>query len=168
MLRALLHTLDNISEWSGKVISFLIYLIMLVVLWEIIARTFFRAPTIWAHELSTFLFGSIAILAGAYVLRHGAHVNVDIISVRLSLRMRAIVDIVTFTLFFLFCGALIWMGAQLFWDSLMLLERTQSSWAPPIYPIKLMVPLGGSLLMLQGLAKFIRDFVTAITGMESI
>ena len=158
MLRALLHTLDNISEWSGKVISFLIYLIMLVVLWEIIARTFFRAPTIWAHELSTFLFGSIAILAGAYVLRHGAHVNVDIISVRLSLRMRAIVDIVTFTLFFLFCGALIWM----------LLERTQSSWAPPIYPIKLMVPLGGSLLMLQGLAKFIRDFITAITGMESI
>ncbi|MBW1709799.1 MAG: ABC transporter substrate-binding protein, partial [Deltaproteobacteria bacterium] len=49
-------------------------------------------------------------------------------------------------------------GGSLAWDSLSRFEHSQSAWNPPLYPVKLMIPLGALLLMLQGLAKLILDF----------
>lgn len=77
------------------------------------------------------------------------------------LKVKAILDLITSIFFVLFCGVLIWKGWLMAWDSLMMLERTQSAFAPPLYPIKFVIPIGAGLLMLQGLVKFIRDLSTA-------
>jgi TRAP-type mannitol/chloroaromatic compound transport system permease small subunit len=55
-------------------------------------------------------------------------------------------------------------GGSLAWESLSRLEHSQSAWNPPLYPVKLMIPTGAFLLMIQGIAKLVRDIVTVVTG----
>ena len=70
-------------------------------------------------------------------------------------------DIITFVFFALFLGVLIWKGWAYFWKAFELGNRTDSPWGPYIWPIKLMIPIGGALLMLQGLTQLVRDIITA-------
>jgi len=72
----------------------------------------------------------------------------------------------TWLLFFYFCGLLLWKGGEMAWDSFKVLETEPTAFAPPVYPIKMMIPLGALIILLQGLAKFIRDFNLAISGKE--
>jgi len=161
-----LKTIDQISEKSGKAVSFLILLLVGVILYEIASRYFFKSPTIWAHEISQMIYGAYVILLGAYVLKRGGHVNVDLLYGRFQPRTRAIIDLFTWLLFFYFCGLLLWKGGEMAWDSFGFRETDSTSFAPPLYPIKMMVPLGALLILLQGLAKFIRDLTFAVTGKE--
>ena len=163
-MKRFLKTIDRISEQSGKAVSFLIVFLVFVILYEIFVRYLFNSPTIWAHEIAQMIYGAYVILLGAYVLQRGGHVNVDILYHRFRPRTRAIIDLFTWLLFFYFCGLLLLKGGEMAWDSLKVLETEPTSFAPPVYPIKMMIPLGALLILLQGLAKFIRDLTLAITG----
>jgi TRAP-type mannitol/chloroaromatic compound transport system permease small subunit len=163
-MKRFLKTIDRISEQSGKAVSFLIVLLVFVILYEIFARYLFNSPAIWAHEIAQMIYGAYVILLGAYVLQRKGHVNVDILYNRFRPRTRAIIDLFTWLLFFYFCGLLLLKGGEMAWDSLKVLETEPTSFAPPVYPIKMMIPLGALLILLQGLAKFIRDLTLAITG----
>lgn len=161
-----LHAIDTISERIGKIVSFLVIFIIASIFYEIVSRSLFSAPTIWVHELSVFLFGGLSVIGGAYAFRNNAFVNVDIVYSRLPRRWRSILDLLTSALFFIFCVALIWYGWQLAWKSLLLLETNQTVWDPPVYPSKLAIPIAAFILLLQGLAKFIRDLIIAIMDSE--
>jgi TRAP-type mannitol/chloroaromatic compound transport system permease small subunit len=163
-IKIFLRSIDSISEWIGKMVSFLIIVITGVTIWEVILRYIFNSPTIWAFDAAYLIFGAYGVLGGAYTLYFKGHVNVDILYGRLPLRVRAIVDLVTSIFFFLFCGLLLWKGGEMAWDSLKIMERGSSAWSPPVYPIKLTIPLGAFLLLLQGTAKFIRDLFKVIKG----
>jgi TRAP-type mannitol/chloroaromatic compound transport system permease small subunit len=93
-------------------------------------------------------------------------VNVDILYHRFTPRTRAVIDLFTWLLFFYFCGLLLVKGWEMAWDSFQVRETEPTSFAPPVYPIKMTIPLGALLILLQGLAKFIRDLNLAITGKE--
>ncbi|MGB9437861.1 MAG: TRAP transporter small permease subunit [Desulfobacterales bacterium] len=159
ILRAFLKFIDAVNDRVGNLLSYFLFFFFVLLLMEVILRYFFNSPTVWANELAQMLFGAYAILAGGYILRTGGHVNVDILYSRLSRKQRAVLDIVTSSLFFLFCGMLLVYGGSLAWDSLARFEHSQSAWNPPLYPAKLMIPLAALLLMLQGLAKLIRDIL---------
>lgn len=163
----LLGLIDNINEWSGRIIGPLCLVMMAVLMWEITLRYFFNKPTIWAHELSGMLFGAYFILGGGYALRHQAHVNMDLFYSRLSPRGKALANLVGSLLFFIFCGLMLWKGVQMAWISLLARETTHSFWEPPWYPLKMTIPLGAFLILLQGLAWFIRSLTIAITGREA-
>ena len=157
ILKAFLKLIDAVNDRVGNLLSYFLFFFFVLLLMEVILRYFFNSPTVWANELAQMLFGAYAILAGGYILRTGGHVNVDILYSRLSRKQKAVLDIVTSSLFFLFCGMLLVYGGSLAWDSLARFEHSQSAWNPPLYPAKLMIPLAALLLMLQGLAKLIRD-----------
>jgi len=163
-LASIVNGIDALSNWSGKIISYFIVVIVVVLLYEVVARYWFNSPTIWAHESSLLLFGIYAVMLGAYAHFYGAHVNMDLFYTRWSLRTRAIVDVCTFFIFLFWCGALIWFGTAFAIRSVQFLEHSTTAWGPPIWEIKLMIPLGTFLLVLQGVAKFIRDLNIAITG----
>ena len=163
-MKRFLKVIDRISEQSGKAVSFLVIFLVFVILYEIFVRYLFNSPTIWAHEIAQMVYGAYVILLGAYVLQRRGHVNVDILYNRFRPRTRAIIDLFTWLLFFYFCGLLLLKGGEMAWDSLKVLETEPTSFAPPVYPIKMMIPLGALLILLQGLAKFIRDLTLAITG----
>ena len=165
-LRSFTRTIDNFTDRSGKVSSILIVGMIFSLVFEVVMRYVFDKPTMWAHETSQYFFGAHFMMAGAYALRHNAHVNVEILYDRFSPRTKAIIAVITSLFFFLFCGLLFWNGWELAWDSLLNLERSQTPWGPPVYPAKLMIPIGGIAILLQGFAKFIRDAAFAISGKE--
>ena len=156
-LNKFIRTIDAINDWVGRFLSYFLFAFFVLLFIEVILRYFFNSPTVWANELAQMLFGAYAILGGGYILLTGGHVNVDIVYTRFSAKTRAAVDIVTSTLFFLFCGMLLVYGGSLAWDSLSRFEHSQSAWNPPLYPAKLMIPIAAALLILQGITKFIRD-----------
>ena len=167
-VRAVLHLVDTINERFGKIISFLTVGMMGTIIVEVVLRYGFNSPTLWAHETAQFLYGAYCILGGAYVLLHKAHVNMDIVYARLSLRKRAILDLVTSSLFFLFIVVMLWQGVILASKAVAVLEVTTTAWAPPVWPVKLMLPLAALLILLQGIVRFVRDLETAVTGREAI
>jgi len=156
----IVHFINKINERVGTADSYLIYLLTGLMLFAVVMRRFLNLPNIWSYETSQFIYGAFFILAGGYALRHRLHVTMDILYNRLSLRGQAIIDLVTSIFFFIFVGLIVWTGWEAGWRSLQIGEASDSSWGPPIYPIKLIIPVGGFLLLIQGVAKFITDLST--------
>jgi len=163
-LRPSVRGIDSFTDTVGKVIRWLVLVIMSITVYDVIMRYFFNAPTIWAYELSGLLLGPFWLLAGGYVILHGGHVRLDILFRRLSPRGQAIIDLVTHPLLFFFCVLIIIKGWDYFLFSLMRYEHTVSVWGPLIWPFKLIIPIGAGLFLLQGVAKYIRDLHIGITG----
>lgn len=163
-LNLILSFIDNLNDWIGRILAYGSFLMFILVLSEVVRRYFFNAPSVWANELTQLIFGAYVILSGGYILRWGGHVNVDIFYSTLSDRWKALLDIATSIVFFLFCGMLLKYGGELAWESLSTFEHSQSAWNPPLYPFKLCIPIAAVLLILQGLAKLIRDILTLVKG----
>ena len=86
----------------------------------------------------------------------------DMIINRFSPRGRAIFDLVTSVCFFLFVGVLLWAGLTRGLYSLEIREMSDSMWRPPVYPVKLLIPVVAFLMLIQGVAKFMDDLSTVI------
>jgi TRAP-type mannitol/chloroaromatic compound transport system permease small subunit len=161
-MRILLSVANFISEWSGKIFSYLWIVATLVAVQEVIRRYVLHIPTFWGLELTIYLCAIVYMMGAAYTLYHRKHISIDIIYSRFSQRARAILDLITFPLFCLFTGLLMWTGAERTVRAIMLGEGSGSAWNPPIWPILIMIPVGASLMLLQGLAKFIEDLVIVV------
>ena len=158
--------IDGISEWSGKMVSFLIYVGIIMLVFEVIARYFFNAPTIWAHGYSQRLFGSYFVLIGAYTLLRDAHVRVDVIYQMFSLRGRALLDILNYTLLMVWATVLVYEGFDFFMYSWEFREVDESALRHPVYPVKFLLLFGAFLIFLQGLAKLAASFITLVKGVR--
>lgn len=165
-LNVILRLIDNINDWVGKIVAFGCLLMFLLVLAEVIRRYLFNAPTVWMNELTQMVFGVYIVVCAGYVLRWQGHVSVDIFYSRFSTKGKAVADIATFFLFLLFSGMLFFYGGAFAWQSLTRLEHSGSAWNAPIYPIKFMLPVGAFLLLLQGIAKLIRDIKTLLESKD--
>ena len=161
-LKSFLKYIDIISEWSGKCVAFIIWPAIVIVVWEVVSRYVFNHPTIWAHGISQRIFAFYYILSGAYVTYHNAHVNVDMISTRFPAKIRVIVCLIAFLCLLAFCGVMLWKGIDFAWTSVRQLEPDETPWRAPLYPVKLIVPVGAFLILIQGFASFIRDLIAAI------
>lgn len=160
------NAVTRLNDWLGRWVSYLVLVLFALLLLEVGLRYILREPTVWTNELAQMLFGAYTVLAGAYLLAHKAHVNVDILYTRFPRRVRAAVDIVTSILLFLFAWVLLTQGGSLAWESLERLEHSQSAWNPPVWPVKLTLPLAAGLLLLQGIVKLIHD-VLAVLGLDA-
>jgi len=163
-----LRYIDRTNDVLGKAVMYLIPLLCLQMTFEVISRYGFNSPTKWGFEVSIFLMGMFALLGGGYGILHKSHVSLDIIYGRFSERGKAILDIVTFPLFVIFAMMLVWLATKWAWSSTLILERSTTVWTPYIFWFKWMLPIGGFFLVLQRLAKLLRDvrFVISGTGQE--
>ena len=167
-LKKVVRFIETISEWSGKSISFFIFFLAVIVCYEVVVRYVFKSPTLWCHELSAMLFGTFAVIGGAYTLQRGGHVSMDLLMLSLPVRVRAGIEICTSLVAFSFLGVLVLKGGETALRSVKILEHASTLWAPPIWPFKLMLPLGAFLFLLQVFAKLIRDVFTLISGQKEI
>ena len=152
-----LRVVDGINDWVGKAVAWLVIIIMIIVTMEVVLRYAFNRPTIWAWDVNIQLAAAVAIFGAGYTLLHDGHVKVDVLAARLSPRKRAILDLITSALFFICITALIWKGWEQGLRSISNLETVPGLFNPPVYPLKMAVPVAAFLLFLQGVAKFIRD-----------
>lgn len=163
-LQSCLSVVDNISEYAGKLLRWLILALIFMLCWEVLLRSVFNAPTLWVHEGSQYVFGVYFALGGAYALKLGSMVNVDIFIKRLKPRTQAVVNAVTGIATIIFILVLICKGFDIALVSVRILETSNTIWGPPIYPLKITVVLGALLLGMQSLAKSIRDIIFGISG----
>ncbi len=166
-LKTILKGFDGVSEWSGRIFVWLIIPLTVVVVYEVISRRVFNAPHIWATEVTNYLYGPHFMLAAAYTLLYKSHVSIDIIYGRYSPRTRGILDIITYLVFFFpFCIIVFYQGiifAQTSWA----IGETSESAALRVVPlIKTVIPVTFGLLLIQGLANFIRSIMLVTRGKE--
>jgi len=160
-LHAFMNGVTRLNDLIGRWISLLVIVMFALLLIEVFFRYVMGAPTVWANELTQLLFGFYAVMAGGYIMAHRGHVNVDILYASLSVRTRAILDVATSFLFFIFMAAVLYFGSSMAWESVASMETSFSAWNPPIWPIKAAIPVGAFLLLLQGIVKLLQDILVA-------
>jgi TRAP-type C4-dicarboxylate transport system permease small subunit len=165
-VRLYIRIVDKISFVSGRLVSVLMPLMMLVLAFEVVSRYAFNAPTLWAYDTAIFIFGYVGVIAGASLMRERAHINVDLLYARLPPRARAALDVGTglVALFFLALVALYcWREGV---GAIARGARRSTEWAPPVGHFILAIAVGAFLLALQTLANWLRALHLALTGRE--
>jgi len=151
--------IDWINGWVGEFIAYWSVMAVFVYFYEVLARYVFNSPTNWAHEGMFLMFGMQYLLAGGYAAREDAHVRVDIIYEQLSERAKAITDIVTSIFFFIFTVTLLVTGTIFVLDAISVWEVSFTEWSIQYWPVKISITIGALLIILQGVAKLIRDVI---------
>ncbi|MGD8710120.1 MAG: TRAP transporter small permease subunit [Ectothiorhodospiraceae bacterium] len=153
--------IDRISGFTGRFVAYWSLVAVFVYYYEVIARYVFNSPTNWAHESMFLMFGMQYLIGGAFALREDNHVRVDVVYQYLPRRGQAVVDVITSIFFFIFTGALLWTGWTFASDSMAVWEVSFTEWAIQYWTVKLAMPIGAALILLQGIARLIRDIAVA-------
>ncbi len=149
--------IENLSNWSGKIVSFTVCIMMVIIGKEVISRYFFNAPSIWAPEWIPVLCGMYCILGGAYTMASRGHVNVDLIYNNLSDKRKAIFDLITLPVGLLFFAALFYGSARFAWMSIAVFEDSGTTARTPVWIAKAMLPLGTFLMGTQWICNIVLD-----------
>ncbi|MDO6443171.1 MULTISPECIES: TRAP transporter small permease subunit [unclassified Marinobacter] len=153
------RSIDWISDKSGEFVSFWTINAVVFYFFEVVMRYLFNQPTVWVHEASFLLLGMQYLLAGSFAMLHGAHVRVDVVYNFLPVRGRVGMDIFTSMFFFLFAMVLMITSWTFFENSYAMNETTVETWGIQYWPVKGMMLLGSTLLLLAGVSKLIKDIV---------
>ncbi|MFC1931281.1 TRAP transporter small permease subunit [Chloroflexota bacterium] len=163
-MESVVRFVDSISKFSGKIVRWACVILIIVVVYEVVARYVFNAPTIWGYETGTMLGATIVAMGWAYThWRHG-HVRIDLFYSRLSTKGKAIVDVVCAIVMLFPLLIVLMYGAfeHLKFAIKMGETLSESYWYPPAAPIRAVVLLGLFMFFLQSVAQFIRDLNMAI------
>lgn len=131
----------------------LMAIVVPVMVYEVIARYAFNAPTVWAMELAVLLFGPYFLLGGPHLLHLHGHVALDLVRQRLSAKWNRRFDLLNYPVIIAFCAILLYYSVPAVYSALQYGETSFSAWNPPIWPAKLAVPLALLLMLLQALAE---------------
>ena len=162
MIANILKNIDRLSIFCGKAVAWLIPVLILELVYDTLARYVFNAPTFWSYDVSYMLYGTIFMIGAAYTLFRDEHVRIEVIYDKASARTKALIDVVGYIVFFFpSLIALLYFGSGFAFKSFKMLESSgESMWGPPIYPFKAVIPLAAILLLLQGIAQFLRSMGT--------
>ena len=161
-----LYFVDSLSAWVGKAFGWCIMVLTFATCYEVFVRYVLNAPTVWAFDMAVQMYGALFMMAGAYTLSRNGHVRGDVIHRLLPIRVQAGIDLTLYILFLLpGVFALMWYGYEFAADSW---RYKEVSWSSParvqIYFFKTLIPIAGSLILLQGIAEAMRCVICIRTG----
>jgi TRAP-type mannitol/chloroaromatic compound transport system permease small subunit len=160
------RVIDPISVWSGKAVAWLIVPMFVVLFYEVMMRKFWQ-PTMWANDIATMCYGAHFFLAAAYTLKLQKHIRTDFLSRNWSLRTQVRMDLAQYLLVFLpGMVMLTWISLEFAWESWQLREQLMTTWRPPAYWYKAVIPLSAALVLLQGLSEVLKCVKTLRTGVD--
>ena len=167
-LIAVTAVIDRFTDAIGLAVAWLNVPLVLAVTYEVVARYFFHAPTIWVYDVTYMLYATIFMLGSAYALHKGAHIRTDFFFESWSIRTRGVIDSVAYVgLFFPSLILFLIASADDAWYSFIIKETSeQTPWRPILWPFKTVVPLTCVLLMIQGVSEVIKSLHAAVTGIE--
>ncbi len=167
MLLKFVKVIDTINEWCGSVASLLGYLLFVIVVVGVFFRKVLNHPFIWNFEASYMSYAAMFLLGLGYTLKHKMHVNIDIIYSAVGPKAQLALDIIGFILFLIPFAYVSLKSSTIFaLQSWQILEHSQSTWAPPIYPFKTLMPISFALLVLQSIAELIKSIYIKGKGRE--
>ena len=158
--------IEHFSDWQGRIVALFVAPIIFAMVYEVIARKFFVAPTLWAFDLSRMLYGTSFMLGAAYVLMRGLHIRADFLYRSFSVKNQGRVDLVLYlALFMPGMLFLLWAGYEFSLKSYLQNERAgDSTWAPYVWPVKGSLMLGVLFLVIQGVSEICKAYYAATRG----
>lgn len=158
-LTAFVHTVDSINYTIGRIAMYLFFGMVIVLLWSIFAKLFYRPP-LWAMEMTEYFFVGYFVVGGSYALLMGANVRMDLLYSKWSPHTRAAFDVVTGLFMAFFLGMIVYGGIESTLYALDVNQRSPSAWRPYLAPIKIVITIGTFQMMMQAFAFFVRDIAT--------
>ena len=159
----LIRNIDTMNLWVGKIVCWILVPMCLAMVYEVIARKFFVAPTMWAYDIRRMLYGSLFTLGAGYALLRGVHIRADFLYRNWRPRTQGIVDAFLYIVFY-FPGLFVfmWMSVDYAWESVLRGERSMdTAWMPYMGPIKSALPIGILFLLLQGISELLKSYYAA-------
>ena len=166
LARKVVWAIEWFSEWQGRIVSLFVVPIILAMVYEVIARKFFIAPTLWAFDISRMLYGTSFMLGAAFVLMRGLHIRADFLYRGFSVRMQGWIDLILYVVLFMPSMIfLMWAGYEFALKSFFQGERAgDSTWAPIVWPVKWALTLGVFFLVVQGVSEILKSWYAATRG----
>jgi len=156
--KRLADRIDIFIDFVGRVASWIVLVLALVMGANVLLRYGFSLGWIWAQELEWHLLVPICLIGMSYALRHGEHVRVDILFDRFSPRTKRAIDVAAGVLAMAFCAIVIWLSIAYVRQSWSIGEGTANPGGIDYrYVIKSFIPVGFGLLFLQSLAQTIHS-----------
>ena len=151
------RAVDWLNAQVGKYVIWLILGSTVISGLNAIVRKAFNYSSNAYLEVQWYLFAAAFLLAAGYTLLHGEHVRIDVISSRLTKRQQIWIDVIGFTLFLTpVCLTILWYGVPFFLQGFRSGEMSNNPGGLIRWPVYLMMPLGISLLLLQGWSELIK------------
>jgi TRAP-type mannitol/chloroaromatic compound transport system permease small subunit len=159
----IVRLVGHLSLWAGRLASLIVLPLVIAMVYEVVARYAFSAPTAWAFELSYMMMGTIFLLGVAYALLVNQHVNVDFIHNMLPKRAIAAIDMIGYALL---TGMVAWMVIILAENAVSTYRSGEgsglSAWNPPVWPYRIIYAVGFALFALQAFAKAIENLMVVL------
>ncbi|MDP3082278.1 MAG: TRAP transporter small permease subunit [Rubrivivax sp.] len=156
--------IDTISEWIGKLSMWLVLAAVLISAGNAIMRKAFNIGSNAYLEVQWYLFAAVFMLGAAYVFLHNGHVRIDFIASRVSKRTNAIIDALGITVFLIpLCVILIDLSWPYFMRAYVSGEMSENAGGLIRWPAILLIPVGFSILLMQGLSELIKR-IAFLTG----
>jgi len=166
LARRAIYAIDGFSNWQGRIACLMIVPIIFAMVYEVLMRKFFIAPTLWAFDVSRMLYGMSFMLGAAYALMRGLHIRADFLYRGLTERTQGRIDLLLYVVLFM-PGMLflLWAGYEFSLKSFFQGERAgDSTWAPIVWPVKMALSVGVLFLVIQGISEILKSWYAATRG----
>ncbi len=158
--------IDKFSKWIGSIVCWILMPLIFAMTYEVLARKLFLAPTIWAYDISRFLYGALFMLGAGYALSRGVHIRADFLYRNFKIKTQGIVDFWLY-LFFYFPG----LFFCLYMTTIFVIESIQrgekgmdTAWMPYLWPIKSCLWIGIVFLLIQGVSELLKSHYAMKNG----
>jgi TRAP-type mannitol/chloroaromatic compound transport system permease small subunit len=158
--------IDLFSKWVGNIVCWITIPLILGMVYEVFARKLFLAPTIWAYDMSRFLYGALFMLGAGYALSKGVHIRADFLYRNFKIKTQGIIDFWLYLLFY-FPGLIVflYMTIGFVQESIMRGERgMDTTWMPYMWPIKSCLLIGIIFLLIQGISELLKSYWASTKG----
>ena len=158
--------IDKFSKWVGNVVCWILIPLIFAMTYEVLARKLFLAPTIWAYDISRFLYGALFMLGAAYALSKGVHIRADFLYRNFKTKNQGKIDFWLYLLFY-FPGLLVflYMTIGFVGESIQRGEKgMDTTWMPYMWPIKTCLLVGIIFLLIQGISELFKSYWAATKG----
>ena len=164
-MRGLVRAVDSVSRFFGAIAAVLVIVLVVLMLYDVLLRYAFHAPTIWGNDLNTWLMGASFVLSIAYAMSTDSHVRVDLLYTARNRHHIRIFDLVGLGLIVLPTVAfLTWGLVDHFWSAYRTGERSGTGgWNPITWPFKFVLLVGFAIFTLQIVAEIIKR-AASLTG----
>ena len=166
VIKAYVDGITATSKVVGMLAMYLVFGMLGILFFETISRTVFNHPWIWTVEMAQFVMAAYYTLGGAYTLIIDGHVRMDLAYAKWSPKNKALADVLTFSIIMLYLIILLLGGIISLEYSIQYKQKSYSSWAPPVTPIKIIMLFGMLLMILQVIAEFFKD-LAKVRGKET-
>jgi TRAP-type mannitol/chloroaromatic compound transport system permease small subunit len=158
--------IDLANKWIGNVVCWIVIPLTFTMVYEVLARKLFNAPTMWAYDMSRFFYGALFMLGAGYALSKGVHIRADFLYRNFKIKNQGRIDFWLYLVFY-FPGltVFLYMSSIFLQESIMRGEKgMDTAWMPYMWPIKSCLWFGIVFLLVQGISELLKSYWAATKG----